>query len=61
MLLCAQALQLLKEGQEAFSNGEGKRAYDALVPAAALAPNNEDIADELAEATLKYPLRCAQA
>jgi predicted nucleic acid-binding Zn-ribbon protein len=50
----AEALRLLEEGQRAYESMEWKRAHDALMPAAALAPDNEEIRDALALATVQY-------
>ena len=50
----AEALRLLEEGRRAYKSMEWKRAHDALMPAAALAPDNEEIRDALALATTQY-------
>lgn len=50
----AQALQLFDEAAESMERGDFKRAYEALVPAAALAPEHAGIQKALAAATEKY-------
>ena len=50
----AQALQLYDEAALYTEQGDFKRAYEALVPASALAPNHTGISAALDRATEKY-------